>query len=369
MNRREDKNKKSVYRRKVLFLYPSVDELANENIKNSVNNLIESLYFIIRDANENIAKIFSSEVFVNSKSIPIIESLAVNKMHTEVCDGDIHGLRLCVTSFDGNNFTDWYSDFISKENIDKNDISHLLAIKLHSGSKKSVWKNSDNESFSAVIETGVNELPNIILGIMLDIAFYHYFKLPMNLVYRQSFGILKKAYLEDTVTKEKLRRVYGSSVQKSDLRYLSISMLYVDDVLKNATVVNKLLETFTNFYYKHVISCALVDVDANSLDFNLKGLPSDCVEKVKKMIDSLTTSEKNEIIEEYKNLLTKIQLDKAGEEKDKIILLLCEDTIFPYMNTKKRKFTMDINMEPEKYINLEKFYVLFRMNCNEAEEV
>jgi len=45
-----------------------------------------------------------------------------------------------------------------RKNIDKNDISHLLAIKLYSGSKKSVWKTSDNESFSAVIETGVNEL-------------------------------------------------------------------------------------------------------------------------------------------------------------------------------------------------------------------
>jgi len=104
MNRRENKNGQSVYRRKVLFLYPSVDEFSDENIKNSVNDLVESLYFIIRDANESIAEIFSSEVFVNSKSIPIIESQAVNKIHTEVCEGDIHGLRLCVTSFDGNEF-------------------------------------------------------------------------------------------------------------------------------------------------------------------------------------------------------------------------------------------------------------------------
>ncbi len=333
MNRRENKNGQSVYRRKVLFLYPSVDEFSDENIKNSVNDLVESLYFIIRDANESIAEIFSSEVFVNSKSIPIIESQAVNKIHTEVCEGDIHGLRLCVTSFDGNDFSDRYSDFISKENIDKNDISHLLAIKLYSGSKKSVWKTSDNESFSAVIETGVNELPKIILGIMLDIAFYHYFKLPLNLVYRQSFGILKKEFLDVSFAKEKLRRVYGSSGQRSGIRYLSISMLFVDDIQKKTSSVIELLETFTKFYYEHVISYSLVDVNTNSLEFNLDALPSDCVAKVKKIVDSLTDGERNEIIEEYKNLMLKIQSNETVEGKDKIILLLCEDTIFPYMNT------------------------------------
>lgn len=369
MNRRENKNGQSIYRRKVLFLYPSIDDFENENIKNRVNDLVESLYYIIRDANENIAKIFSSEVFVNSKSIPIIESQAVNKMHTEVCDNDIHGLRLCVTSFDGNDFSDRYSDFISKENIDKNDISHLLSIKLFSGSKKSVWKTSENESFSASIETGVNELPKIILGIMLDIAFYHYFKLPLNLVYRQSFGLLKKEFLDVSFAKERLKRVYGPSAQRSDIRYLSISMLFVDDIQKEVSSVSKLLEIFTKFYYEHVISRSEVDVNTNSISFNLDALPLDCVEKVKKLVNSLTTSEKNEIIEEYRNLMSKIKSDETLEGKDKIILLLCEDTIFPCMNTKRRKFTVDIDMEPEKYINLEKFYVLFRMDSIDADEV
>ena len=60
---------RKIYRRKVLFLYPNIDDLPDDNIKEKVVDLIDSLYYIISDANEFIARALSSDVFVNSKYI------------------------------------------------------------------------------------------------------------------------------------------------------------------------------------------------------------------------------------------------------------------------------------------------------------
>ena len=167
---------RKIYRRKVLFLYPNIDDLPDDNIKEKVVDLIDSLYYIISDANEFIARAFSSDVFVNSKYIPVIEAQAINKAHDEVSQEDIHGIRLCVASFDTYDFSDKYCHLISKEKLDENDVSHLLSIKLFPRSRKYSWKTSNDPNYSAVIETGVNELEKIIESIMLDIALYHYFR-------------------------------------------------------------------------------------------------------------------------------------------------------------------------------------------------
>lgn len=131
---------RNTYRRKVLFLYPSIEEFTDNNIREKVENLIDSLYYIIRDVNNTVARIFSSDIFVNSKYIPVIESQAINREYTDVSNGDIHGLRLCVTAFDKCDLVDKYSKFICKQELEANDISHLLSIKLHTGSRTSVWK-------------------------------------------------------------------------------------------------------------------------------------------------------------------------------------------------------------------------------------
>lgn len=264
MNTKERDN--DVYRRKVLFLYPNIDDFPNEIIREKVVDLIDSLYYIISDANEFVARAFSSDVFVNSKYIPVIESQAINKAHDEVSKEDIHGLRLCVTSFDEYDFSDKYSNLISKKNLVENDISHLLSIKLYSKSKKYSWKASTDESFSAIIETGVNELTKIVVSIMLDIALYHYFKLPKGLVYRQSFGLIKKEFLDASLSNNEMRAVYGSSGDKREnIRYLSISLSFIDDIDREPENIQSLLKTFTDFYYRHVIADALVDINNNKL--------------------------------------------------------------------------------------------------------
>lgn len=231
-------------------------------------------------------------------------------------------------------------------------------------------KNSDNESFSAVIESGVDELSKIIISIMLDIALYHYFKLPNNLLYRQSFGIVKKEFLEDSLSRTEMRSIYGSSFNsRKDIRYLSISSLFIDNIYENPEAITELLKTFTRFYYKHVIGSVLVDINNNYIKLD-KSFPVDDDEKAKEILDNLTDNEKNEIIEEYKNLsLARDSMGTSASREDKIILLLYDEAIFTFQNTKKRKFFMEINMEPETYINLADVYMLFRVDVSDVDEV
>lgn len=365
---------KDTYRRKVLFLYPNAEEFTDKVIVEKIEDLVDSLYYIIREANEFVSRTFSSNVFVNSKYIPIIESQAINKVYDEVTEDDIHGLRLCVTSFDEIDFSDKYSGLISKKSLDENDISHLLSIKLCSKSKKYSWRDSENENFSALIETGVNELAKIIICIMLDIALYHYFKLPKGLIYRQSFGLIKKEFLNASLSNNEMKSVFGSpDTKRSNIKYLSISLSYVDDIDREPKEIKSLLGAFTDFYYKHVIADALIDIDLGKIDFSNgnKEIPVDDedAQKVQKLVNELSDSDKNEIIEQFKSEMSDENGSSTSSAEQKIILLLSDKSTFPYLGNKRRKFLVKKDMDPSIYINLEEFYILFHLISSDIDEV
>lgn len=371
----KEKNK-DTYKRIVLFLYPNAEEIPDKAIVEKIENLVDSLYYIIRKANEFVSRAFSSNVFVNSKYIPVIEAQAINKVYDEVAEEDIHGLRLCVTSIDDFNCSDMYSGLISKKKLDENDISHLLSIKLFSKSKRYSWKESENENFSALIETGVNELTKIIICIMLDIALYHYFKLPKGLVYRQSFGLKKKEFLDESLSNNEIKSVFGSSdAKRSNIKYLSISLSYIDAIDKEPQKIKSLLDAFTDFYYKHVIPDALIDINSGKIDFSngSKEIPVDeeDVQTVQKLVNELSDSEMNEIIEQFKSELSDESGAVTSGAEQKIILLLSDSdkNIFPYLGSKRRKFLVKKDMNPSTYINLEDFYILFHLVSSDIDEV
>lgn len=360
-----------IYKRKVLFLYPNIDDLS-DSIKEKLADLIDSLYYIISDANEFVARAFSSDAFVNSKYIPVIESQAINKAHDEASQEDIHGIRLCVTSFDSFSFKDKYSHLISKEKLDENDVSHLLSIKLFPKAKKYSWKTSNDENYSAEIETGVDELKNIIISIMLDIALYHYFRLPADLPYRQSFGMIKKEFLDVSMSSNARRVLYGSSDEKrSNIRYLPISLQYIDAIEKDPEKIKELLKGFTDLYYKHVIPDVYIDTKNNTISFEKgnKENPFDNQEEFDKLISSLTKTEIDEIIELFKNQLNDEDRSVLEDRDEIVILLLNNKDIFSYSSTKRKRFLVKKDMEPEYYINLDDFYALFHMIYVDSDEV
>ena len=363
---------RKIYRRKVLFLYPNIDDLPDDNIKEKVVDLIDSLYYIISDANEFIARAFSSDVFVNSKYIPVIEAQAINKAHDEVSQEDIHGIRLCVTSFDTYDFSDKYCHLISKEKLDENDVSHLLSIKLFPRSRKYSWKTSNDPNYSAIIETGVNELEKIIESIMLDIALYHYFRLPADLPYRQSFGVLKKEFLDVSMSSNARRVHYGSTDEKrSHIRYLPISLPHVDAIEKDPGEMKELLKKFTDLYYEYVIPDAYVDLKTNEIKFDKgnKEIPFDNPEEFDKLVSGLSKTDIEEIIELFKNQTFDENRLVLEDQDEKVILLISNKDIFPYMNTKRKKFFLKKDMEPDHYINLEESYALFHMVYLDPDEV
>lgn len=355
-------------------MYPNAEEFTDRIVVEKIEDLVDSLYYITREANEFVSRTFSSNVFVNSKYIPIIESQSINKIYDEVTEDDIHGLRLCVTSFDEIDFSDKYSELISKKSLDENDISHLLSIKLCSKSKKYSWRDSENENFSALIETGVNELVKIIISIMLDIALYHYFKLPKGLVYRQSFGLIKKEFLNASLSNNQMKSVFGSpDTKRSKIKYLSISLSYIDDIDKEPQEIETLLRAFTDFYYKHVIADALIDIDSGKIDFSNgnKEIPVDDedVQKVQSLVSGLSNSDINEIIEQFKNDMSDENGSTTSSAEQKIILLLSDKSMFPYLGNKRRKFLVKKDMDPNVYINLEEFYILFHLISRDIDEV
>ena len=367
----KDSNR-DVYRRIVLFLYPNVEDFPNDVIREKVVDLKESLYYIISDVNELVARVFSSDAFVNSKYIPVIESQAINKVYNEVKEDDIHDIRICVTSFEDYDFSDKYCHLISKEKLAKNDVSHLLSVKLFSKTKKYLWKTSEDENYSAVIETGVNELGKVIVSIMLDIALYHYFRLPADLSYRQSFSMIKKQYLDLSMSSIARKASFGTPDEKRlEIRYLPISLPYVDDIQKNPDKIKELIKKFTDLYYKHVIPVAYIDLKNNDIEFDIENqkVPSDNPEEFKKLISGISKTDIDEIIELFKNQTVDIDSSFSDDRDEKIILLICNKEIFPYMGTKRKKFMVKKDLDPNIYINLEETYALFHMVYLDPDEV
>lgn len=367
----KDSNR-DVYRRIVLFLYPNVEDFPNDVIREKVVDLKESLYYIISDVNELVARVFSSDAFVNSKYIPVIESQAINKVYNEVKEDDIHDIRICVTSFEDYDFSDKYCHLISKEKLAKNDVSHLLSVKLFSKTKKYLWKTSEDENYSAVIETGVNELGKVIVSIMLDIALYHYFRLPADLSYRQSFSMIKKQYLDLSMSSIARKASFGTPDEKRlEIRYLPISLPYVDDIQKNPDKIKELIKKFTDLYYKHVIPVAYIDLKNNDIEFDIEKqkVPSDNPEEFKKLISGISKTDIDEIIELFKNQTVDIESSFSDDRDEKIILLICNKEIFPYMGTKRKKFMVKKDLDPNIYINLEETYALFHMVYLDPDEV
>ena len=103
---------------------------------------------------------------------------------------------------------------------------------------------------------------------MLDIALYHYFRLPADLPYRQSFGVLKKEFLDVSMSSNARRVHYGSTDEKrSHIRYLPISLPHVDAIEKDPGEMKELLKKFTDLYYEYVIPDAYVDLKTNEIKF------------------------------------------------------------------------------------------------------
>ena len=65
--------------RKVLFLYPDIDDIAENH--GEIEELVNILHLIVGKTNETIAQIFSSEIFSDLKDIPQIETQSISKVH------------------------------------------------------------------------------------------------------------------------------------------------------------------------------------------------------------------------------------------------------------------------------------------------
>ena len=92
-------------------------------------------------------------------------------------------------------------------------------------------------------------------------------------------------------------------------------------------------------------------------------------EEFDKLVSGLSKTDIEEIIELFKNQTFDENRLVLEDQDEKVILLISNKDIFPYMNTKRKKFFLKKDMEPDHYINLEESYacsiwfILIQMRC------
>ena len=135
--------------------------------------------------------------------------------------------------------------------------------------------------------------------------------------------------------------------------------------------MKELLKKFTDLYYEYVIPDAYVDLKTNEIKFDKgnKEIPFDNPEEFDKLVSGLSKTDIEEIIELFKNQTFDENRLVLEDQDEKVILLISNKDIFPYMNTKRKKFFLKKDMEPDHYINLEESYALFHMVYLDPDEV
>lgn len=350
---------KNVLKRKLLFLYPNLDVSSDDKSKEQIEDIAICLKLITDDANQKVARIMSSDAFSNAKYVPSVEIVPISKEQNAFIKNGLTDLRLCVIEADDLNFDEYYQQLLTPDQQKSSDISHLLGIKLSTKEKKTKWKVSESTTYSACIETTLNGLVDVITSIILDIALYHYFKLPRDWNYRNKFSENKVSYIQATVAQKEIRRLYGLSVEEvSKIKYLPISTRFLYGIYDNEREIEKLVTAFTAFYYDYVID-----------ELRLNGLGEKVVHQKIKCAEDIAAEKRKQILlqsEEINDIAERTKEMLCENVEQSIVLAWCESQTFSE-NGRKSRYLLDDNLDPETYLNLDTPYSLFLVKYGDIE--
>lgn len=165
-----------------------------------------------------------SGCFSSVKCKPTIDMRCVGEAADKF--SDYSNVRICVVKYDNFDYSSNYRNIIEAVKNDKNDISHLVALYIHSNPNHRSFKfyKDDKNSFDAIIETDLDHLEHLLTAIMLDISLYHHFSLPDDLNFRKSFNNIKFNYILNKTTIDDLKPIFGDLINKESPIYLPFSM-------------------------------------------------------------------------------------------------------------------------------------------------
>ena len=359
----DTKTTKNHNQRKLLFLYPDLDDYPDGEKRDKIFRLVNHLNYICRGANSFMTKVFKTQIFVKSECVPTVVMKPISKNPEKFDNPDFNGVRVCITKYDNISFDGYYKKYTTMEVREEQDISHLISIKLSSkeqSNKKVIWKKSTLEGYDAEITLWVNELERVLSSIMLDIALYHYFNLPVEFKSRYEFGKIKIDYLEKEFSPKRMEGIYGSKSKSRDgILYLPFAQSCIHKLYDSADSSKDLISSFRDMVYKYVVDWVVVNVDLKTISLRLRNklYPPNHDDLASVLFNKLEEKEINDIINDY------LQLRKENADEP-IILLLCRNNIADGKH--RQKYLVESNMEPNRYINLEDDYVLFDIIMEES---
>lgn len=235
--------------RKTFFLYPSLETLKMDQLKQT-NNLIASMNFIVASSNDLIRSILTGGNFSFIDYLPSVLLKSVNDDNTTFID--CKNVRICIVGFNNIDYRSNYNKVIDEFKSGTSDISHLVAIHIIDNEKHPRFIHDDNECFDVLIRTSIDDIENVLVSIMLDISLYHYFSLSTDLEKRKNFNVKKYEYLCNNITPDEQKDIYGQAFDETPI-YLSLSLKNINKLSRRkvresrSEAINELIKDFDCF--------------------------------------------------------------------------------------------------------------------------
>lgn len=275
--------------RKTLFLYPKLENLdINKQIK--IIDLITHLKIIVNVSNEKIARILRDSSFAYVRCLPSVnvEELCAEMLINE----EVERVRVCVIGYNEASYENSYSHICEQYVQNKLNISHLVGVKINTSVNSVKFYKPEGSPFDVIIETGLFDLENILVSIMLDISIYHYFALSNEIQYRRKFSALKM----NSIRESNHINEYGDNVNLSEIHYLPFTYPYVKKISEDkngeiSSIINEALDEYFEFIARYVCFDIFFDNNKELNDpYSYGGVPSDHISSLSEIVANLDTT-------------------------------------------------------------------------------
>ena len=272
--------------RKTLFLYPKLDDFPLKK-QREIFKLIEDLKIIVNISNQTIENILRDSSFAYIRCLPCIN---IEEVHSSILQTveNVERVRICVIGYNETDYEKSYSNICKSYAENHLNISHLVGLKIRTDINDVNFLKPEDSSFNLIIETGLVDLENILVSIMLDISIYHYFSLNNNLSYRKCFSSLKMKCIIDSEQKSD----YGDTTEFDKIRYLPFSYPYVKKITDISSIENvkviilKMIKDYFQFITSYVLTEMIFDKNKELEDpYSLNEIPKDHLNYISEKIN------------------------------------------------------------------------------------
>lgn len=220
-------------KRKVLILFPYLENYLNDKNRDDILHLRRELNLIVSRVSDTFRSLLYREINELKKTCDIGEypdiELCISSIHD---DDPTSGVRVCLTQY--NDFKFYNEINFTRDSIKKKDVSHFVELEISDAQtrikwEESIFEDSNKETlFDVKLKSNVENLFYALLSIMIDIYSYYIVGLYNDFEFRSDFSCLKIENIQTRNNSSEIRNTYGVSRKDdlSKLNYLPISLLF-----------------------------------------------------------------------------------------------------------------------------------------------